>query len=396
MRIGFDVSQTAERMAGCGIVADQFLRHLVAGCPDDTFIPYPVFGNYRHPEFVKATRPDAPNVATDQFELSWHAVVAPWSADGDLRDALGDPDVVHANNYSCPPAIRQPIVYTVYDLSAIEAPQFHTEQNRTVCFDGMFDASIRAAHFVAISQYSRSRFLHWFPHVEADRISVVPLAARSSLTTPPTSDVANRTLGRLSLEPDGFWLAVGTIEPRKNYAALLEAYAELRRRNGRATVPLCIVGSGGWIESSLTQRIAQLNLADSVKCVGFVEDAELAALYRSCFGFVYPSRYEGFGLPVVEAMACGAPVIATRCTSLPEIVGTAGLLVEPESTGGYFDAMLTLVTDEPRRRALGYAARHQAARFSWAAAASDLREIYGHVARAGVSHSGVVHREVST
>jgi glycosyltransferase involved in cell wall biosynthesis len=391
MRIGFDVSQTAEHMAGCGIVADQFLRHLVAGCSDDTFIPYPVFGNYQNPEFARATRPDAPNVVTDQFQLSWQDIVAPWSTGGDLSNALCEPDVVHANNYSCPRGIRAPIVYTVYDMSALDTPQFHTEQNRMVCFDGLFDASLHAAHFVAISQHSRSRFLHWFPHVAADRITVVPLAARRSLTT-RVDAAMDRTLQRFSLEPDGFWLSVGTIEPRKNYTSLLEAYAELRHRSGRATLPLCIAGPSGWIESSLAERIEQLGLADSVKCLGFVEDAQLAALYRGCFGFVYPSRYEGFGLPVVEAMACGAAVIATRCTSLPEVVGTAGLLVDPESASGYFNAMLTLATDEPRRRALRAAAREQAARFSWDAAARALRAIYARVSQSAVVPSGLVRR----
>jgi glycosyltransferase involved in cell wall biosynthesis len=155
---------------------------------------------------------------------------------------------------------------------------------------------------------------------------------------------------------------------------------------------LCIVGPSGWIESSLAQRIAQLGLTDSVRCLGFVEDAELAALYRGCFAFVYPSRYEGFGLPVVEAMACGAAVIATRCTSLPEIVGSAGLLVDPESTGGYFDAMLTLSTDEARRQALRAAGSEQAARFSWPAAANTLRAIYGRVTAAAAVRSDAVHR----
>jgi glycosyltransferase involved in cell wall biosynthesis len=391
MRIGFDVSQTAEPMAGCGIVADQFLRHLVAGCPDDTFIPYPVFGSYQNPNFARATRPDAPNVIADHFTWSWEDIVAPWLTGGAALGAVGEPDVVHANNYSCPRGIRQPIVYTVYDLSALDTPEFHTEQNRLVCFDGLFDASLQAAHFVAISQYSRSRLLHWFPHIDADRTTVVPLAARPSLTR-VGDDAVSRMLAHLSLEPDGFWLSVGTIEPRKNYTALLEAYAELRHRQGRAALPLCIAGPSGWIESSLAERIGQLGLADSVTCLGFVEDAQLAALYRGCFGFVYPSRYEGFGLPVVEAMACGAAVIATRCTSLPEVVGTAGLLVDPESTQGYVDAMWTLVTDEARRRAWGAAAREQAARFSWNTAARALRAIYARVSESAEAPPAVASR----
>ena len=149
MRIGFDVSQTAEQMTGCGIVADQFLRHLVPAGPSDVFIPYPVFGNYRNPEFARATRPHAPNVESDQFGLSWVELNQAWDApDGDMRAFLGDPDVVHANNFFCPTNLPVRIVYTLYDMSQTEHPEYHTERNRLACFNGLFDASLHADHLV--------------------------------------------------------------------------------------------------------------------------------------------------------------------------------------------------------------------------------------------------------
>ncbi|MBM3772667.1 MAG: glycosyltransferase family 4 protein [Acidimicrobiia bacterium] len=377
LRIGFDVSQTAERMAGCGIVADQFLRHLAEVCPGDTFIPYPVFSNYRHPDFVRATRPLTDNIDARQFGLSWPEIVTPWDQPGpDFAAFLGTPDVVHANNYAWPRAVACPVVYTVYDMSAVEAAQYHTEHNRMVCVNGLFEASLGASWFVAISAASRDRFLHWFPHVPAARVSVVPLAARPSLTVNlPDADV-DRMLARFGLEREAFWLAVGTIEPRKNYAALLEAYALLQQRVGGALPPLAIAGLKGWLESSLEPRIKRLGLDAHVQCLGFVEDIELAALYRSCLAFLYPSRYEGFGLPVVEAMACGAPVIVSRSTSLPEVVGDAGWVVDIDGISEYAEAMYTLLTDRGRREAQRAAARARAATFSWTRSAAALRDVY--------------------
>ena len=187
-------------------------------------------------------------------------------------------------------------------------------------------------------------------------------------------------LRKFDLTPDGFWLAVGTIEPRKNYGLLLEVYAQLIADLSGHVSPLCIAGQAGWIESSLAPRIRQLGLDDRVHCLGFVEDRELAALYRACFGFVYPSLYEGFGLPVVEALACGAAVVAMRSTSLPEVVGEAGMLVAPQSPAAYLGAMKQLLLEPSRRADLRAAAPQQAARFSWQRSAERLLDLYQSVA----------------
>jgi glycosyltransferase involved in cell wall biosynthesis len=376
VRIGFDVSQTAEPMAGCGIVADQFLRHLVTARPSDVFIPYPVFGHYRHPGFAAATRPEAPNVVDTHFGLTWTAMNEGWDAPGDIEPFLGYPDIVHSNNFFCPKDLSAPVVYTLYDLSHIECPEFHTERNRLTCFNGLFDASLYASHFVAISESSAHAFLEWFPHVAPDRVSVVHLAARPSIAAPMKDDAVAAVLRKFDLAPDGFWLAVGTIEPRKNYGYLLEAYAALMAQSPGHELPLCIVGQAGWIESSLEPRIRQLGIGDKVKCLGFVDDADLAALYRHCFAFLYPSRYEGFGLPAVEALACGAAVVAMRSTSLPEVVGDAGTLVDPGSPFDFLEAMKRLVCEPNYRADMRAAAPEQAARFSWARSAAALIELY--------------------
>ena len=382
MRIGFDVSQTAETMAGCAIVADQLLRHLVPLSPSDQFIPYPIFGPYRSQLFAAATRPNHPNVVASQFDMDWATLNEGWDTLDDSRSFLADPDVVHSNSFWCPRHITAPVVYTLYDMSPIECPWFHTEANRLICFDGIFDASLHAAHLVAISESSRRAFLKWFPHVDGDRVTVVYPAARPSIVAPVTDEAIARVLQKYALQQDRFWLAVGTIEPRKNYRQLLEAYAALVADRPADTRPLCIVGQAGWLESSLDPLVRQLGIGDRVRCLGFVEDMELAALYRSAFAFLYPSKYEGFGLPVVEAMACGAAVVAMRSTSLPEVVGTSGLLVDPTSTGGFLEAMSALVKEPELRAELRAAALEQAARFSWNRSAASLLDLYRTIAAA--------------
>jgi glycosyltransferase involved in cell wall biosynthesis len=375
MRIGFDVSQTAEARAGCGVFQHELCHHLAKVAPEATLIPYPVFEGYRNPEFKRASRPEAPNVLPIHHDLSWHAINAGWDSVGSRHDFLGRPDVVHANSFSCPQRIGAPLVYTVYDLSPIEHPEYHTEENRLVCFNGLFDASLHADAFVAISAFTRERFLHWFPHVNPERVTIVYPAARSSVVASVSAAVEISALRRFALEPDGFWLAVGTIEPRKNYSLLLEAYARLLQSHPESP-DLCIAGQPGWKESSLEARSQALGVTNRVRFLGFVPDAELAALYRHCVGFVYPSHYEGFGLPVIEALAAGAPVLASDTTSLPEVLGDAGILFDHTEVEHLASAMTTLLIDTDCRARLRANARIQASRFSWKEAATRVRQVY--------------------
>lgn len=374
MRIGFDVSQTAETMAGCGIFADQLFRHLVVADSPHTFLPYPIFEGYRHPAFKKATRPDTANVLALHHEQSWNALIAGWGAQGDRHEFLGRPDLVHSNSFACPRRIGAPLVYTVYDLSPIEHPEFHTEANRLVCFNGMFEASLYAARFIAISGFTRDRFLHWFPHIRPESVAVVHPAARPTLSE-LTEATADKALAALKLPPEPFWLAVGTIEPRKNYPLLLDAYARVRATRPDLP-PLYIAGQAGWKESSLEPRIRALGLDDHVRCLGFVSDEQLAALYRHCLALIFPTHYEGFGLPVIEALACGAAVIASRVASVPEVVGDAGLLFTPGSEDELAEAMTSMLTEPGIRERLRERAHARSTQFSWCRAAAQTLDVY--------------------
>jgi glycosyltransferase involved in cell wall biosynthesis len=181
----------------------------------------------------------------------------------------------------------------------------------------------------------------------------------------------------VSALPLPYILNVGTLEPRKNLEGLLRAFAKAKRKGIPHT--LVITGAGGWGESRLAQLPTELGIADSVLFTGFVTDEALPHLYANADFFVYPSLYEGFGLPVLEAMACGTPVIASNTSSIPEVAGDAGILVDPSSEGELVAAMMQLAGDGRLRDDLKKRGINRAASFSWERTAQETFAVYGKV-----------------
>ncbi len=363
MKIGFDVSQTGSAKAGCGFYAHGLIHSLAASDHTNEYLLYPAFGDLFWD----------PQCATDTFRTSqsrFRSIPAPASFEESQRfwrfpaenfeARLGSPDIIHSNNFFCPRGLSHArLVYTLHDLSFLEEPAWTTEANRVGCFQGVFQASISAAWIMANSAYSRRHFLATFPHYSADRISVIYPASRFTAdSTPPP-----RPARFQHLQPAGFWLSVGTIEPRKNQRRLLEAY-----RSINSSLPLVLAGGKGWLMDEFTAGDALLT--------GYVTDAELEWLYRNCFAFLYPSLFEGFGMPVLEALTLGAPVICSNTTSLPEVAGDAALLVDPLDPRSIAAAMQELPAV---RESLIEKGRVQARRFSWEDSAVRLQALYEEV-----------------
>ncbi len=176
--------------------------------------------------------------------------------------------------------------------------------------------------------------------------------------------------------PDRFILFLGTLEPRKNLRRLLEAYARLRTRHGATLPPLVIAGGKGWFYEEIYAAAAQLGLLDAVIFPGYIPAEDLPWWYRAAELFVYPSIYEGFGLPVLEAMACGTPVVTSTASKLPEVGGDAPRLVPPEDTDALADARDGVLSAPVLREQMCEAGLRQAARFSWSATARSTAEVY--------------------
>jgi glycosyltransferase involved in cell wall biosynthesis len=180
--------------------------------------------------------------------------------------------------------------------------------------------------------------------------------------------------------PADYLLYVGTIEPRKNLPTLLQAYRILLDRMGHAPT-LVIAGRKGWLHSPVFRRVTELDLGGQVQFTDWIEQADLPALFSGATAFVYPSLYEGFGLPPLEAMACGTPVICSNASALPEVVGEGGLLVDPRDAGALARAMEQVLTDTSLRADLSARGLAQASKFSWERTARETLAVYDRVAR---------------
>lgn len=390
MIVGFDVSQTGRAKAGCGYVADSLIRHLAAVDTDNEYLLYPTFGDgVWDANWPKTTvQLGQPNVRRGLGHRLFSELETFWrSGSVDLDAALGSPDVVHSNNFFCPTGLRRArLVYTLHDLGFLEHPEWSVEENRLTCFGGVFNASVYADRVVAVSNHTRQHFLATFPHYPAERISVVYPASRFSARPP-----AARPTDLPPLEPSGFWLSVGTLEPRKNTQRLLRGYARLKAQLGHVP-PLVLAGGKGWLMDDFERTIDDLHLHRDVILLGYVRDPVLQWLYENCYAFAYLSMFEGFGLPVVEAMSLGAAVISSNMTSLPEVVGDAGLQVDPLDDDAILAAMLKVSTGEIDRQALKERASARAKTFSWTRAAQDVREIYRELGRTVVPSVGAPRR----
>jgi len=376
MRIAFDITQTGQDKAGCGHFAYSLIRALAEIDSDNEYLLLNSFGQSIWDR--KAT-PMSCGIQRANFKPSrlrhayYTAAQRFWrNPPSDLDTALGNPDIVHSNNFFCPSGLQHAhLVFTLYDLSFIEHPEWSTEANRVLCFDGVYRASLYADTILAISEYSRAHFLRTFPNYPSENVHVVYPASRYS------HQIDLERPGRFShqIEEGKFWLCVGTLEPRKNHLGLLRAYARHKARFGKV-LPLVHAGGPGWLMDDFKEQVRKMNLQDDVILLGYVSDQALQWLYQNCFAFVYPSFFEGFGLPVLEAMSLGAAVITSNTTSIPEIAGDAGILVDPILDEQITSAMNELTENEDRRTALKLAALRRAELFSWEQAAQQTLSLY--------------------
>jgi glycosyltransferase involved in cell wall biosynthesis len=371
MLIGFDVSQTGSTKAGCGYFADAMARALLKVAPSHRYQFYPDFGDYFFDRDVSNTfRADGVSTRFGPSHLTRESASRFWSAEN-LDASLEYPTIVHANNFWCPVRpLRGRVIYTLYDLGFLVDPSWTTEENRLGCLDGVLRAVIAADWIVAISEASRRDFCMSFPAFPADRVRVIHPCSRFDGTdrrgTPPNGMAA--LSGR-------FWLNVGTIEPRKNQRRLAQAYADYLTAGGEP-MPLVFAGGKGWLMEDFRQHLERLRIADRVLMLGYVSDDELIWLYRNCYANLYPSLFEGFGLPVLEGMQFGAPSVTSAASSIPEVAGNAAILLDPEDISAWTNAMLELARTPVSRDRLARMAVERAAAFDWTTSARALLALY--------------------
>jgi glycosyltransferase involved in cell wall biosynthesis len=378
MQIGFDISQTGSGKAGCGYYTHAMIKAMLAIAPQHHYALYPSFGDFFFDARMPVSNPyRGEHVNYGPRHLTRETARAFWNQ-SDLDGALGHPDIIHSNNFWTPvQAASSRLIYTLYDMGFAVNPDWTTEANRIGCFDGVFRSSIAADWVVAISEYSRAHYLKLFPHFPSDRVSVVYPCSRFGDSTPQgTPAAAVKALGA-----GEFWLSVGTIEPRKNQRLLVQAYARYVEAGGRP-MPLVLAGGMGWLMEDFQGYVAKLGISDRIILTGYVTDTELIWLYSNCYASLYPSVFEGFGLPVLEGMQFGAPTLSSNSTSMPEVAGDAAILLSPHDPEAWTQGMLGLASDPDKRHRLGLAARAHAKQFDWKRSAASMLAIYEEAMRA--------------
>ena len=285
-------------------------------------------------------------------------------------------DLLHSPGFVPPVGGVSRSVLTIHDLNFLYYPQFLTPESHRYYNQQIEWVVRRADHILADSHATKSDLTSLLA-VPSEKVSVVHLAADSTFRPLPGTEVG-QVATRYGLQPGRFLLFVGTLEPRKNLPGLLQAYRYLLDAEV-TTAPLVLVGGKGWLYDEVFERIEALHLTEGVCLLHGVPDADLPGLYNAASVLTMPSFYEGFGLPALEAMACGTPVVVAERASLPEVVGEAGLLVNPDDPGNIAQALARVLTEEPLRvqmRELGLA---QAARFTWEETARQTLAIYRRV-----------------
>ena len=298
-------------------------------------------------------------------------------------------DVLHAPAYTAPFWSPVPVVLTIHDISYERNPEWYPYR-RDWMRRAFYRWSARAAdHVLTVSWFSASEIADMYG-LPADRMTVVPLGVSGQFT----SAEAALPSGLPSEVTPPFLLHVGDLHERRNLAVALEAVLEARRHFGTLTaLSLVLVGTDRGTGDALSALAASAGSPDAIVRIDRVEEPVLRELYRSATAFVYPSRYEGFGLPLLEAMASGAPVIASRAASIPELTGDAAILLDPDDARGWTEAVVRVTQDEESRRELSARGRARAALFTWARTARATMDVYQMcVARAAKSTSQKVAR----
>ncbi len=302
--------------------------------------------------------------------IAWEQLVLP------LALRRSGVDLLHALAFVAPVAAPPPFVVTVYDLSFLRYPDAFRPFNRWYLTHFTSRSVKRASAVITISESTRRDVID-FLGVPPERVHTIYCgvdAERTFRPLPAAEVAAFRAAKQLPVE---FVLFLGTLEPRKNVDGLIRAYARWREREPDAP-PLVIAGGKGWYYQQIFELVEALNLTARVRFPGYVPQNELPLWYNAATLFVYPSHFEGFGLPVLEAMACGTPVITSTASSLPEVAGQngPGRLVEPGDSAALAEAMAALSADADLRRSLAEQGVARAATFRWERTARQTVEIY--------------------
>lgn len=376
MQIGIDICRLTDPWTGIGNYIANLLAGLAAVDRDNQYILYPYFPEC-FPRRVKDMTQFVP--PQDNFSL-WGAgrsellvkllwfklkLPQPWF--------LAKPAVTHSTNLAGPRLTHGKLVVTVHDLSFCRQPQWHKQANNEFSLRALTNAVANADLLIAPSTFTALELVELYPATRG-RVRVVPEAVLPVYR--PATDPApvREVLTRHGLERP-YLLFVGTLEPRKNLVRLLKAYERLVA-GGQEEFDLVLAGGTGWKAGPIEEALSHSPVRERIRRLGYVPGPDLPALYQGAWALVYPSLYEGFGLPVLEALACGVPVVTSAAASLPEVGGDAALYLDPEDPEQLLDALERITGQPGLREDLAAKTLSQAGRFSQKAMGRAALAVY--------------------
>jgi glycosyltransferase involved in cell wall biosynthesis len=368
MRIGIDATALPPQPVGAGNYIIHLIRALAAMDSEDEFV---IFSGQRGPSLINL--PEKPTLKwillpdrNPGVRLIWEQTYFSRL----IRDS--GVDLLHSLHYTRPLRLSCASVVTFHDMTFFLYPELHTRTKRFYFPLAIRSSAKRANFLIAISESTRQDTIRLL-NLSPDRVITIQHGVDPSFRPLSDIDLKKRITKKYRL-PDKIILYVGLIEPRKNLPLLIKAYKKLV--DDGTEHYLVLAGRYGWMFDEVLQQIEKLSLTDKVILTGYVDQIDLPMVYNLSDLFVYPTLYEGFGLPALEAMACGIPVITTKVSSLPEIVGEAGILVPPNDAEELFRGMKTVLQDEELRLNLARQGTEQAAKFTWERTARSTLEVY--------------------
>ena len=380
MRVAIDYTAAINQTAGIG----RFVRRLVAALSELDRENQYVLLHAAPNDGAAAAFPDAPNFARRQvrfsqrsLDIAWHRLKLPLPVDL----LTGPIDLFHSPDFVLPPVRKATAVLTVHDLAFLLYPECADAGLRQYLEQAVPRSARRADFILADSENTRNDVVCLLG-IDPSRVEVVPGGVEPAFRPVEDATQLAALRERIGVGEAPFILSVGVIEPRKNHRLLFEAYRLLRERR-KLPHKLVVVGRRGWLWEEIIDVAEQSPYRDDIHFLGFGADEDLPALYSAASVFAFPSLYEGFGLPPLEAMACGTPVVVSKSSSLPEVVGEAGLQVDPHDADSLAAALELLILDEPLRADLRARGIARAAEFTWETSARQLLDIYRRLAVRG-------------
>ena len=368
MRVGIDITPLARPRAGVGNYCYYLLRHLAALAPKSQFLGLATgLASIEPSDLPRSMVYRQVRVPTRLMHRLWSIAHAP-RADA-LLNGL---DVYHATNYFLPPTKSAHRVLTIHDMAFLARPDLCSPKI-TRSFAKYVPRFLEQADaIIACSESTKADILH-YSNAEPAKVTVAYEAAGEDFTRMDRATAAERVTRACGLEGP-YLLFVSTLEPRKNVPTLLRAFAQVAK-----DIPhrLVLAGGLGWNTAPIFETLDKLQLGGRVTRLGFVENhSDLSALYSAADAFVFPTRYEGFGLPLIEAMTCGCPVVTSNNSSVPEVTGDAAVRVDADDVEGLAAAIRRVLEDEHLRQSLRSRGFDQARKFSWERCARITLDIY--------------------